>query len=315
MAEDYLLRRAHWLAEYVTQLTDHWKKFGYEDQNTPEFYKQFGKALSSFATIQNRDGRPILKTPSLDNLDLFPLLFPDAHLILVMRDGRDVVESYTRSFRVSEDEAIRRWTEGAARMRNFSERYKNSGIKFTVVRYEQLYQDQHQEMLRLLEFLELDPARYNFDQLSSLPVIGSSDTQSQSGGIHWGGVAKSANFNPLGRSTAWSRWQHERFNWITGDLLTYFGYEPKRFNSTGVLFDICNRASDVPWFVGQFILNSGYLLANVLLAISGKHAAFYQDPSLYRPRFYFSFRQIAARIQGKAGSNSDANRVSSSRSK
>ena len=42
--------------------------------------------------------RLVRKTPNVNNLELFFKLFPNAHLLIIIRDGRSVVESGVRSF-------------------------------------------------------------------------------------------------------------------------------------------------------------------------------------------------------------------------
>jgi hypothetical protein len=185
----------------------------------------------------------VTKSPSTNNLELFFRLFPDAELIILIRDGRSVVESAVRTFFRRFDKASRQWADRADSVLRFVGDDANRDRKYLLVKYEDLYGNSDEETRRILSFLRLDVARYSFEGARNLPVRGSSTLRREGAapttsaargvapGIHWQPVPKSADFNPLARFSHWKRAQHERFNWIAGDYLTALGYEKKTYPS------------------------------------------------------------------------------------
>lgn len=111
------------------------------------------------------------KTPAtVRSLDALKELFPDARLVFMLRDGRDVAVSGWLHLRRQYGperawETIGQYTQRVAkvwrrdheRMRAFTEKYPDAGIE---VRYERLSQDAAGELSRVLRFLGLasDPA-------------------------------------------------------------------------------------------------------------------------------------------------------------
>ena len=104
----------------------------------------------------------ITKTPRADQAQLFPWLFPDQRLILLVRDGKAVVESLVKSFRWSYAKAMQRWARGARSILRFDRDQRGGPCRYTIVRYEDLLTDLTGQMQRLLTFLDLDPAAYDF---------------------------------------------------------------------------------------------------------------------------------------------------------
>ncbi len=73
------------------------------------------------------------KTPSVKNLQLLNVM-PIGKSVVIVRDGRAVVESGMRSFGWSFDAAARMWTRGADTIMQAQEQ----GVEFLLVRYEDL---------------------------------------------------------------------------------------------------------------------------------------------------------------------------------
>src|SRR5258708_4134927 len=119
LAEDVLLSWSQLLAKYVRRTNEQWTEIagkphdGYDDL----LFRSLGDGLISFlqsakeradeerikrfggtqhADLASR--RLVTKTPGIDNLEYFFKLFPNAHLLIIIRDGRAVVESEHRSF-------------------------------------------------------------------------------------------------------------------------------------------------------------------------------------------------------------------------
>jgi hypothetical protein len=267
LEEDHFLAYAEVLVEYVRRVTTYWKAGPEQLQKERDLVLQcVGDGLISYLRLQVRnrrqlagqgDDKPlralVTKTPSINNLELFFKIFPNADLLILLRDGRSVTESSVKTFYRSFVEETRRWADGCAHVKQFVETESNRRGRFLVVRYEDLYSGTEAELGRIMEFLRLDPTLYDFSAAMNLPVRGSS-TLRQNGaawsqtsvapGVHWNPVPKTAEFRPLDRWSHWSRARHERFNWIAGSWLEYFGYELKSYSGNRWFWTMWNVVLD-----------------------------------------------------------------------
>jgi hypothetical protein len=226
--EDYLLAHADHLAGYVEAVTRHWSSaWGAGEAEARALRVALGDGIAGFLRGLARAPRVVTKTPSVAGLPHFAALFPDAHLVVLVRDGRAVVESGVRSFGWFRDGAIHGWARAARDVLAFEASARGSALRYRRVHYEELIARPEATLRGLLDFLGLDAARYDFARAAALPVRGSS-TQGRAPGdrVHWGAVARSADFSPSERFRHWSRAQHARFDWIAGDVLHALGYAP-----------------------------------------------------------------------------------------
>jgi protein-tyrosine sulfotransferase len=183
-----------------------------------------GRRAAARALPRRRPARPLFKTPSAQNLEHFFELFPEASLLILVRDGRDVVESTTRSFAAGHEAATRAWCRAAREVCDFDRRRRGDG-RHRIVRYEDLVREPEATLRGLFAFLGLDAARYDFAAARDLPVFGSSTFRGESAELHWEPVAKSDSFQPLGRASSWSPERRRRFAWLAGDPMRALGYE------------------------------------------------------------------------------------------
>ena len=242
-AEDFFLTQAPLLEKYVAATYAKWNPRWYVRQvNSQELLLQsLGRGLLSFLSLRKPQedsepadleldrldralGRIIAKTPSAQNLDYVFKLFPKSSLIIIVRDGRAAVESALRTFRWHFEDAVRRWAEGAREIVQFDKKYGSSGKKYLIVRYEDLNTRPHDEISRILDFLDLDAGRYDFEKATGLPVRGSSTFREDDANPWHRPKEKSSEFNPLNRFDHWDRKRRERFDWIAGEYLEAFGY-------------------------------------------------------------------------------------------
>jgi len=268
LEEDFLIAQAHLLRDYAESIARFWKKrWGTVglDQEKKMLYAHIGDGLTSFLYTQlERRGtskfghsfprttrRVVTKTPLVNNLDLFFSVFPSAPLIILIRDGRSVVESAAKTFNRPYGSEARDWARSARRILEFRQTNKNNN--FLIVKYEDVYQNVQSELGRIFAFLGLDATAYDYDTAIKLPVRGSCAVRVQTShndpwvnkGINWEPVEKPANFDPLSRWRGWGRAKHERFNWIAGDCLQAFGYAPKSFVHFRWFWYIWNSVCDV----------------------------------------------------------------------
>jgi protein-tyrosine sulfotransferase len=256
LEEDHFVDFSDLLIKFVRSASRGWKAWWGEEQLQPErelVFRCLGEGLISYLKMQVVNRRVlngmhplgkelkllVTKSPSTNNLELFFRLFPEAELIILIRDGRSVVESAVRTFFRRFDKASRQWADRADSVLRFVGNDANRDRRYLLVKYEDLYGNSDQEIGRILSFLRLDVTSYSFERARNLPVRGSSTLRREGAppttsaargvapGIHWQPVPKSADFNPLARWSHWKRAQHERFNWIAGDYLTALGYEKK----------------------------------------------------------------------------------------
>lgn len=246
--EDCFLTRADQLAAYANSIRHSWDEQDELKDNTgylDMLMENLGGGLINFlrqardsaykkerATAEKR--LLVTKTPHVDNISLFFKLFPDEKLIIIVRDGRTLVESIVRSFNYNRDEAIATWASAARKIARFTENQKEG--KFLVVKYEDLHTDTEAEMRKILNYLELDAGQYDFKAAANLPVVGSATFKRGEAGVHWMPVKKTDEFKPTERAAGWTRAQHERFNRLAKNELIYFGYEPVAFADNKTLW-------------------------------------------------------------------------------
>ncbi len=271
LEEDHFVTYGDLLVKYVNLISQDWKEWWGPGQLRKErelVCRCLGDGLISYLQLQVRNRRiltgkapvdkplPVLvtKTPDVTNLHLFFNIFRDAELLILVRDGRAVVESAVKTFYRSFAREARQWARRAAAIQRFADSKSNDSRRYLIVRYEDLYSDTEAELRRVLAFLRLDPAVYDFTAATNLPVRGSSSLRREGAewqqtfvapGIHWNAVPKTADFRPLERWGHWGRAKHERFNWIAAKYLAAFDYEMKSYPHTVWLWTTWNVALDI----------------------------------------------------------------------
>ena len=271
--EDYVLEQSGVLTEYVSHLYRRWSpKWEVESKVAPPeaLLRYFGESIERFLRLQitnesgdkealkkNERGRIRLKilltkTPTVTGLENVFDIFPEALLILIIRDGRAVVESGVRSFDWDYEIAMRKWNTAAETIYNMKEKYKNNSKKFLIVKYEDLYSDEKSELIRIFNYLDLDPKDYDFDSTASLGVSGSSVVRNETGEVHWQTTKRSPDFNPLARFKDWDSKRHGRFNWIAGQSMIRFGYELQENNGSKRIAIARNRLYDMKRTITSF---------------------------------------------------------------
>lgn len=231
LAEDSLLRMSGHLVAYADAVSAAWNPAWPLPASPRErLLAALGEGLCAFlAELAGGEGavRPLTKTPSLVGAEHFAALFPGAQLVVVVRDGRAVAASGARSFGDDLDDWARRWADGARRLAALAASEPPARRRHLVVRYEDLAEHLELELRRVLAFLGLDEARFDWARAKHLPVRGSSELRSQGDApVHWTPVERTPEFEPLARFAGWTPGQHERFNWLAGRYLAPLGYAP-----------------------------------------------------------------------------------------
>jgi len=163
-------------------------------------------------------------------------------LLILVRDGRAVVESRVKTFDESYVSAMQKWAAAASTVLQFDRKIKNTKHKYLIVKYEDLWNDLDSELRKIFTFLDLDSKIYNFDKAINLPVRGSSVFHGKKQeNIHWEPVKKTVDFDPTKHWKHWNRILHEQFNFIAGKYLEQLGYEQKKYSTNHHFWDILVR--------------------------------------------------------------------------
>src|SRR5438045_526168 len=178
IAEDSLLNYAHLLSRYVTKTNEQWtavagrKHEAYENllyecigsgltsflrrvrkTSDDERKKKFGDAVSDRTTVKHL----VTKSPVAENLEVFFRLFPRARMLILVRDGRAVVESATRSFGGGAEQQIMAWRRAAEKILDFESHYQADGKhRHMIVRFEELHTRTEAAMSKILLLLGLN---------------------------------------------------------------------------------------------------------------------------------------------------------------
>ena len=193
------------------------------DEIADQLLVSIGDGLLSFLVSAPRK-RLLVKNPRVRHLDRFFSLFPRARLIVLLRDGRSVVQSGMTSFGWKLATGAHRWAEAAEEIADFS-RATTDQSRFLIVRYEDLVTDLRPQMERILDFCELERRKFDFEQAARLPVHGSSEFFGpERRPSNWKPVERDEDFDPRHRWREWSSAMHEEFWAIAGAQMRALGY-------------------------------------------------------------------------------------------
>lgn len=222
--EDYILKTSPHLFRFAQAAQRSWDPvWGSTEALRAELLRSLGDGVVSFLSTDPQR-RVVTKSPTIANLDLFFRLFPDGHLLLLIRDGRDVAASGMKTFGWTLQEAAAYWAWGAADIARFVAEHPNDAVK--VVQFEDVVADTERALLDVLSFLDLDAGSYDLAELDRIPVRGSS-TYFGPGrtDVNWDVVARPAGFSPIGRWRSWSDGDIAMFERFAGRELQRWGYE------------------------------------------------------------------------------------------
>lgn len=231
LGEDFLLEHSNLLSQYADLTYQRWK--GLPWLESPEnckqqLFYQLGEALLRVLYSQiDFNKRLLTKTPNASNVDKFFQLFPQAKLLILVRDGRDVVESALATWSYEPFEHwITRWADGARSILEFMRGHAGDlrGSSWELVRYEDLLNKPQQVVDQLATFLQVERRCFDWHQIEHLPIRGSSQNRDGAGGVDWTPVEKFNGFKPLRRWSGWGWRQKRQFKKLAGRELTELGY-------------------------------------------------------------------------------------------
>lgn len=220
----------------------------------PEFLPHLGAAWRRYLidTFALQPGHVFVKDPSVQNVDRFFDIFPDAKLIFLVRDGRDSVASSMKAalaIRSSESvikrtrrrlshllqrdliSAAREWASAVDTIRGFDEEFRSTPLasRYMSVRYEDVFENPREMAARLFTFMGVPFDEATLESVANADVVGSSfygkTGREDAKKPNWTATPKTEAFKPVGRWNQWSPRQKAAFRRIAGRQLIEMGYE------------------------------------------------------------------------------------------
>ena len=261
--EDFFTVYSDMIVKYAASVSKKWNPKWLSEKNidpVDSLCKHIGYGLISFLNTtftetEISQKRLVTKTPNIRNIKYFFKLFPNAHLLIIVRDGRGVVESGVRSFDWNYEQAMRRWARAVNEISKFEKDFQIAEVKYKVVKFEDLITNSQGQLKNIFSFLGVDTDKYDFNAVESLPVRGSSELRKQQeDDIHWKPVEKTSDFDPTMRWSNWGPQLHDRFNWIAGKQMAQFGYEKQELQTNHLLWILKNILLDIKWYIKTILL-------------------------------------------------------------
>lgn len=189
-----------------------------------DFLPLFGASLIAYFHAAVPPGRRLLlKVPGVEHLDRFFDVFPHENLLVLVRDGRDVVQSTLKTWpQLRFSMVCIRWRRAAQMVVACDQRFRSRAQGYWLARFEDAVADPEGFVREACRRFGLDEDRYPYDQIGSIPVHGSSTTQVR-GRVTWDPVPNK-DFNPVGRWTGWSPYRKWLFKKLAGQPLQALGY-------------------------------------------------------------------------------------------
>ena len=169
--------------------------------------------------------RLLLKSPNVLFLNYFRAMFPEEQLLVLLRDGRDVVSSYRNSFPNTRFADVCKIWDASAKVVQAFDRLHANTFPYRQVRYEDATRSPEQFVRSVCEALGLNADRYPYEKIDQVPVLGSSEVRVE-GKWKWQEVKKPTGFDPIGRWKSWTVEEKAAFKAAAGESLRALGYAP-----------------------------------------------------------------------------------------
>lgn len=232
LPEDGVLLPLKHLDAYTAELEDFWKSWPNLDvPSRGHVLGELGGALRNMIMSRSADVDAhvvMSKTPFPTNLNRLAEVFPESKAIVIVRDGRSVVESTVRTWGSPFDVAAARFRDGARSILEAVGSLDAAPPHLHVISYEELFESPVSVVADALTFLGLDPALLPGDAVVASPVRGSSTArgvEKSDGSVHWEAVERPADFAPTTRWESWTPRQHQLFGAVAGQENRALGYD------------------------------------------------------------------------------------------
>jgi len=170
------------------------------------------------------DKRMLLKVPNVKYLSHFFTAFPYEHLLVLVRDGRDVVQSTINTWpQLRFSFVCQRWNRSAKMVLACHEHFSRMSEGYWLARFENAVHDPETFVKKACKSFCLDESRYPFENIETISIHGSSSLRHQ-GEVNWEPVTKPKAFNPTGHWQEWSTGKKRTFKRIAGKTLIDLGY-------------------------------------------------------------------------------------------
>ena len=225
-SETFLFFHSDLLIRYCEEtfrIWKHWCKC--KDEALENAYKRFlaktgDGIIGFFMEFVPEDKMLLLRTPDAQNIQYFPHLFPAGKMVILMRDGRDTVQSFIDSWGAEPifKQFAQRWKNRRDQVEGYMEMMKRNNVegRAYLLHYENLLNEPEKEVEQLLDYLGLDKGLYAWDKLKGLPVLGSSKSKTQGTSVNWKPMDKKKWFEPTGKWKKWSKKKQAIYDGIMG---------------------------------------------------------------------------------------------------
>lgn len=190
-----------------------------------DFLPLVGAAVIAHLYAEIQPGkRMLLKVPSVQYLQQFYDVFPHEQLLVLVRDGRDVVQSTVRTWpQLRFSMVAKRYDRAAKMVKVCDEAFRQRESGYWQANFEDAVADPEAFARAACERFGLNVDRFPFEQVKTLKVRGSSQI-SDEGRVSWDPKPKSKEFNPVGHWRSWPEQRKWLFKHLAGNSLIELGY-------------------------------------------------------------------------------------------
>ncbi len=192
-----------------------------------DFLAIFGAALLGYLYEEIPSGyRMIMKDPSVQYISHFFSMFPHENLLLLIRDGRDIVHSTLRTWpQLNFLQVCLRWDRSAQALLQATERFRRDySEQFKLARFEEILAEPAAFVQEICSQFGLDPGRYPYERIGDLKVIGSSKLTMSGEEVTWQWKSKPEGFRPTEYWREWNALRKLVFKAVAGRSLVALGY-------------------------------------------------------------------------------------------
>ena len=191
-----------------------------------DFLPLFGSAFIDYLYSSVPQGkRMLLKVPNVQYLNYFFSVFPYENLLLLMRDGRDLVSSTLSTWPDKKFVNVcQQWNNSTQMALSFDAHYCTHRDDYLLVKYETVINDPVDFVKKACARFGLDSTKFPFEKIEQLPIRGSSKIK-QEGKTTWDPIEKPKNYQSTQRWLNWSNEEKQTFKEIAGQTLIDAYYE------------------------------------------------------------------------------------------
>lgn len=186
-----------------------------------------------------------IKDPGAVNLKWSNTIFPDSKIIILIRDGRDLVASKEKAYLAKRNSQsrlnrikryishyigrqfranVKEWVENAHLIKDYLE--SEAGRNCLLIKYEDLVSENKETYKKIFEYCGLS---FQMKYFNNVEIVGSSFsdqiTSLKTNKVVWQPIEKSEKFKPIGRWKNWPKWKLIYFNKHAKELLEWFNYK------------------------------------------------------------------------------------------